>query len=248
MRTAVLEFRDHVHAGKAGVAALVGIEGRDAHQPVHPALGLGEAVGVFAPQHQGSVFDARPLTGQGVGDLDLPPARFGPALVHAQQHGRPVAGLGAPGPGVDAQDGIVAVMRAVEKESQFQRLQPVGKCRAVPFQLGGQRGLGRLGFGPGQFEHERQVLELLFGGPQGVKLAADAVGLVNQALGRLAIAPKVVPGHFRLDFAEAFLQRGHVKETSATASVSRGWRRVGSESRRTSRRSVVLPAGTGQCF
>ena len=35
-----LDFRNHIHAGKARVPALVGIERRDAHEAMHAALGL----------------------------------------------------------------------------------------------------------------------------------------------------------------------------------------------------------------
>ena len=37
---ALLDFRNHVHAGKTRVAAFVGIERRDAHEAMHAAFGL----------------------------------------------------------------------------------------------------------------------------------------------------------------------------------------------------------------
>jgi len=42
----LFDFRDHVHAGETRMPAFVGIERRDAHEPVHAAFGLGKAVGV----------------------------------------------------------------------------------------------------------------------------------------------------------------------------------------------------------
>jgi hypothetical protein len=46
---------------------------------------------------------------------------------------------------------------------------------------------------------------------------ADDAGLVNDRLGLFAVVPEIVRGHQRVDFAEPFLQCGHVKETSAGA-------------------------------
>jgi hypothetical protein len=42
----VLDLRGHVHGREAGLAPGGRVEGADAHQPVHPLLGLEEAVGV----------------------------------------------------------------------------------------------------------------------------------------------------------------------------------------------------------
>ena len=120
---ALLDFRNRVHAGETRVPAFVGVERRDAHQPVHAAFGLGKAVGVFALKQHGDALEARAFAGQRVGDLDLPAARFGPALIHARQHFRPVLRLGAAGAGVDAEDAILPVVRAAQENLQFQRVE-----------------------------------------------------------------------------------------------------------------------------
>ena len=90
---------------------------------MHAAFGFAKAVGVFARDEHRGALDAGGFTGQRVGDFDFPAARFRPALIHAQQHVRPVAGFGAAGAGVDAQDAIVLVVRAGEENPQFQRVQ-----------------------------------------------------------------------------------------------------------------------------
>src|ERR1035437_2523145 len=95
---AFFNFRNRVHAGETRVTAFVGIERRDAHEPVHAAFGLGKAVGVFALEQHRDALEARAFADQRVGDFNLPAAGFGPALIHARQHFRPILRLGAAGP------------------------------------------------------------------------------------------------------------------------------------------------------
>ena len=68
-------LRHDVHAGKGGVPALVGIERRDAHEPVHAALGLQIAVGVFALDLERDGLDARFFAELDVDDWLLKPCR-----------------------------------------------------------------------------------------------------------------------------------------------------------------------------
>ena len=70
---------------------------------------------------------------QHVGDLHLPAARLGPALIHAHEHVRPVARLGAAGPGVDAEDAVALVVRPVEEDLQLQRIELLEEPGTVAF-------------------------------------------------------------------------------------------------------------------
>ncbi len=54
----VVDLRIDPDAGEAGVPARVGVEGRDAHQAVHAALGLELAIGVLALDLDGGGLDA----------------------------------------------------------------------------------------------------------------------------------------------------------------------------------------------
>ena len=82
---------------------------------MHPALRLAKAIGILALEQHRDALDARAFARQRVFDLHLPAARLRPALIHPHQHAGPVAGLRAAGAGVDAQNAIVAVVRAIEK-------------------------------------------------------------------------------------------------------------------------------------
>src|SRR5262245_32549376 len=53
----LLDFRDHIHTGKAGMAPFVGIERGDAHQPVNASFGLAKAVGIFSGDQRRGTFD-----------------------------------------------------------------------------------------------------------------------------------------------------------------------------------------------
>ena len=44
----LFDFGDGIHAGKTGVPAFVGIEWRNADQPMHAAFGFAKAIGIFA--------------------------------------------------------------------------------------------------------------------------------------------------------------------------------------------------------
>ena len=97
-----------------------GVERRDAHQPVDAGLALEVPVGVVAGDLEGRRLDPGLVAGQQVHDLDLVAAPLRPARVHAEQHLRPVLGLGAAGPGVDRDDGVLPVVLAREHDGQLE--------------------------------------------------------------------------------------------------------------------------------
>ena len=112
---------------------------------------------------------------------------------------------------------ILLVMRAVEKNFQFQRVEFLGKFFEVGFEFALDfflRG-GRLGLT--QFNHDSEIGELPFGLEQGINLVAKGIRLINELLRLFAVVPEIVRRHQRIQFAETFLCAGEVKETSADA-------------------------------
>ena len=99
---------------------------------------------------------------QRVGHFHLPAARFRPALVHAQQHVRPIARFRAARAGVDAQDAVVFVVRAVEKTLQFQVLELFGELVQVASPVPSRTWAGPPRVRLRQFQHRLEILELLF--------------------------------------------------------------------------------------
>jgi hypothetical protein len=111
------------HRGEAGVAAVVGIEGRLAHQAVHAGLGLEPAIGVIALDAHGGRLDAGHFAAADFHQLGLPAARLAPAQVHAQQHLGPVLGLGTAGAGLDVEVGIGGIHLAAEHALELELLE-----------------------------------------------------------------------------------------------------------------------------
>ena len=109
-----------VTLAKTGVAALVRVERRDAHQAVHAALGLEVAVGVLALHGDGGARDARLVAGQDVHQFHRVSLALGPAGVHAQQHARPVAALGSSCAGVDLEEAADHIVRVAEHVAEFE--------------------------------------------------------------------------------------------------------------------------------
>ncbi len=88
----IVENREAEDRGEGGMPPGVRIERRDADQAVDARLCLEVAVGVGAVHLDGHALD--PAFGlQDVDDVDGVAAAFGPARVHAQEHGDPVVGL-----------------------------------------------------------------------------------------------------------------------------------------------------------
>ena len=103
------------------------VEGRDAHQAVHAALGLQPAIGVLALDAHGGRLDAGLLARALLQPFELVAAGVGPAHIHAQQHLRPVLRLRATRPGIDFQIAVIAVGLAGKQALQPPALRPVPK-------------------------------------------------------------------------------------------------------------------------
>ncbi len=133
-----LHLGHHLDQGEGGVAGVGGVEGGEAHQAVHPALGPQVAVGVAAGDLHSNALDAGLLARSHVQDGGAAAALLGPAQVHAQQHLRPVLGVGAARAGVDGQDGVPAVVLAGEGQRQLHLLQSGGQLVDVGGHGGGE--------------------------------------------------------------------------------------------------------------
>ena len=117
----LVDLRRNVDRGERSVPALGGVEGRDAHQPVHAALAGELAEGVFADDGEGGRLDARLFAVLIVVHLGLEALLLGPAQIHAHQHLGPVLALGAAGAGMHGDDGVQRVGLAAEHGARFER-------------------------------------------------------------------------------------------------------------------------------
>ena len=117
----VVEERGDLEGGKARLAAVLGVERRHPHQPVHAALGTEQPVGVAPSDDERRRQDARLAAGGDLVELDLEAAPLRPAQVHPQHHLRPVLRVGATGAGVDLGDRVALVVLAGEQAAQLER-------------------------------------------------------------------------------------------------------------------------------
>ena len=127
------------HRGEAGVAPRRAVERADPDQPVHPAFGLGIAIGVLALDQQRRRLDPRLLAGMVVDQLDLHAVPLGPAGIHPLQHAGPVLALGPAGPGIDLDVAVVGVRLAGEQRGDLVALGPLGQLGQRPSAVVDQR-------------------------------------------------------------------------------------------------------------
>ena len=115
----ILHHRIGVDRSKARVATRVGVERRNAHQAMHTNFGTQKPVGVLSLHFEGDALDARVVGLLEIEGTELEAASLHPAGIEAHEHERPILGLGATGAWSDGQDGVTAVVLAIEHLAQL---------------------------------------------------------------------------------------------------------------------------------
>ena len=185
---AVVDHRIDRDARERGVAAGIGIERRNAHQPVHAVFGLEPAIGVVALDLDGRRLDAG-FFAVGLFDVvDLEAVLLGPAHIHAQQHVGPVLALGAAGAGMHFEVGIVGVGLARQQRLEL-AARDLGLERA-------QRRL-RLGddllvvLGLAELDHRDLVVEVLLDAGDRGELVLERGALLHHPARALRVVPEI---------------------------------------------------------
>ncbi len=169
-------------------------------------------MGVVALDDDGRRLDARFVAGGLLDHLDVEFAPLGPAHVHAQQHPRPVAALGAAGAGVDFEIGVVGVRLARQQRLEL-----------APLALGLERlqrrdalGLGRLvALGLAEFDQRRRVVELALDLRQRAEPVLQHRALAHELLGGFRVVPETGLFGFRVQFGQTPRRRVDVKDASS---------------------------------
>jgi len=213
----VLDVRQDVDRGEAGVATALGVEGADPHQAVHAPLAREEAEGVGPAHPQRHPANARLLAFQTVhlfhavaGPLEVP-------QVHPQEHLGPVAALGPARPGVDGEVAVARVVRAGQHRPQLQAVQVVLDLPRLDGRLD-QRFVAAFLDG-----HLVQHLKVLHPAQQRVHRRhhrLEGFQVRHHFLGGLLVVPEARLGHLGFHLPHPRLAFGNVKE-------SPGWRRSG---------------------
>jgi len=115
----VINFGIGENGGEGGVASLVGVERRDANQPVDACLLTQVAEGELPFDPDRGALQTRLLTRCRVENLGLEAFPLGVAQVHPEQDLGPILGLGPSGPGMDSQDGVPGIVHIKKKGSEL---------------------------------------------------------------------------------------------------------------------------------
>ena len=158
----VVDHRIDPDRGEAGVAAVVRIEGRDAHQAMDAAFGLEPAIGVGAGDPDRRRFEPGLLAAAFLEPFDLVAVRLGPAHIHAQQHLGPILRFGAAGAGMDFEIAVVAV--GLARQQAFE-LAPSGLGAQLFERRPRPRRRSRLALGLAQFDQLERVVDLALDAP-----------------------------------------------------------------------------------
>ena len=185
-----------LHGSEGGLAAGIGVKGRDTHQTVHAVLTPQVAVGVLALDHNGGRLDARLVAVLIVHDLVGKAVALGPAGVHTVEHLGPVLGLGAAGAGVDGQDDVGAVVLAGEQGLQPGLLHLLFQGGIALFQLGDQRLVLKL---VAHLAQGHQVVPVLLALMVLVHLGLEGLDALLHLLGLLQVVPESVGGRLGLE-------------------------------------------------
>ena len=183
----VVDHRIDGNGREARVAPGVGIERRDAHQPVHACFGLEPAVRVLAFNFERGRLDARFFARALVDQLDLIAAPLAPPHVHAGQHLCPVLAFRSAGAGVDFDIGIHAVGFAGQHRLDALALNFLVKAPQCAFAFGDGRFVV-LGFA--KLDQRQVVLELTLQTAEVGQRALKLLALPHDLLREGWVVPK----------------------------------------------------------
>jgi hypothetical protein len=208
---------------EARVAAAGRVERALAHQTVHAGLRAQLAEGVVALDLQRRAADAGDVALGLFQHLGLEALALAVLQVLAQQHRRPVAGLGAAGAGLDVDEAVQRIRRVAEHAAELELLDRL----AQRVRLGLDRGeAGRVALGLAHLvelgvvgEVRRQVVDRLDHGLQRLLLAP-------QVLRALGLVPDARVLECRLDFVQPQCLAVVVKDTPGAAGCAGSGRRA----------------------
>jgi hypothetical protein len=89
---------------------------------------FGETVGVQSPQFDRSVLDTGFFTRGRIKEFDAETPSFAPAKIHPTEHFREVLCVDSAFTGVHDENGVRAIVRAVERELKLELVKPLLQC------------------------------------------------------------------------------------------------------------------------
>ena len=196
----IVQLRHDFQRSKAGLAAGVGVKGRDTHQTVHAVLALEQAVGVGALDHHRSALQAGFVAVLIVQHLHGHAVCLCPLIIHTVQHLGPVLCFGAAGACVEGKDGIAVVVLAVQHGHQLQLLHSLAHSIHSLLGFGDHGGVVLL---VQHFQHGLGVVVQTLQLFKAVQLALQVADLVKHLFAQLCIIIKAGAGHGVLQLLHA---------------------------------------------
>ena len=196
----VVQLGHNLQRSKAGLAAGVGVKGRDTHQTVHAVLALKQTVGVGTLDHHRGALQTGLVAVLIIQHLHGHAMCLCPLIIHTIQHLGPVLCLGAAGACVEGKDGVAVVVLAVQHGHQLQFLH--GLAHGVH----GLLGLGDHGGVVLLVQHLQHGLSVIVQTLQlfkAVQLALQVADLVKDLLAQFCIIVKAGAGHGVLQLLHA---------------------------------------------
>ena len=205
----LIDFRTDEDRSEGGVPPLIGVERRNSHQAMHPALPVQQSVGIVPFHGEGRGFHPRFLPGLIIVQRELEAPLFRPAPVHAQQHVRPVLRFRAPGAGVDGDNGVQVIGLAAEQRCRFQ----VVHFLPERVQFGAQLRGDVLAFAH-QLEIRLRVGKAVCQILIAIQDFLETLARCHNPLGGFLILPDVAFGNLLLEGFHFLAALGRVKENS----------------------------------
>jgi hypothetical protein len=204
------------------------VEGAQADEPVHAALGLEDPVGVVAVDAEGRRLEAGLLTRARLEQLGPEPTVLRPAEVHAQEDLGPVLRIGAAGPGVDRDQRVPGVVLPREQRVLLEPVELLAQRRDAG---------GDFVLHVAVHREELPRVLVLLREPAVALEAASQARVLGADLGRVAlVVPEPGRAELLLELVEAALQLLRVKG-------NHGPRRAGPRSPRAADRAAGSASG-----
>ena len=201
----VVDLRDDLQRGEGGVPTAGGIEGGDAHQPVHAGFSLEIAVYVGTQDFDGGAFQARLVAVQIIENLILEAVALRPVGIHAVEHLGPVLGFGTARPRVKGEYRVFRVVFPGQQGGQPLLVDFSGDAFHAFGAFVHQRGILLL---VGQLDEGHGVVVIGHQTVIGFDFCFENGGFLHHLLGGVHIVPKTVrrgPGVQFFGFGEHLL-------------------------------------------
>jgi hypothetical protein len=218
----VLHVRRDGHGRERGLPARILIERRDPDQPVDAGLGLEQAVGIGALDHQGRALDARLLGRLLVQQIHLPALAQGVARDHADQHLGPVGRVHSAGTRVDLDHRVARVVLAREHAVELELVERLSDLVAELTRLA--RG-GRVPRLLGQVEQHDRVGQLAVEAVERLDHRLGQLGLLQDRLRLGRALPEVRHRRQRLQLGDPLALAAYVKDAPEARPACRRARR-----------------------